>query len=105
MATCDLLMEHDFITISGNQDRQIYESTDEEIELDPIMQFILADLGSRPLEWMKTLPFDKQVNEDVYFCHGTPTNDLVYLLEDVSKGYASLRSDREILDLLAGQKS
>ena len=105
MSTFELLMEHDFITISGNQDRQIYESTDEEIESNPTMQFILDDLGSKPLEWMKSLPFDKQVNEDVYFCHGTPKNDLVYLLEDVSRGYALLRSDNEIIDLLAGQKS
>lgn len=104
-ATFELLMEHDFITISGNQDRQIYESTDKEIASNPTMQFILNDLGSKPLEWMKSLPFDKQVNEEIYFCHGTPKNDLVYLLEDVSKGYALLRSDQEIIDLLAGQKS
>ena len=69
------------------------------------MQFILDDLGSTPLEWMKSLPFDKQVNEDIYFCHGTPKSDLIYLLEDVSKGYALLRSNSEIIDLLAGQKS
>jgi len=103
--TYELLMEHDFITISGNQDRQIYQSTEKEIELNPTMQFILNDLGSKPLAWMKSLPFDKQVNEDVYFCHGTPKSDLIYLLEDVSKGYALLRSDSEIIDLLAGQKS
>ena len=51
------------------------------------------------------LPFDKQVNEDVYLCHGTPKSDLIYLLEDVSKGHALLRSDSEIIDLLAGQES
>lgn len=104
-STFELLMEHDFITISGNQDRQIYESTDEEIESNLTMQFILDDLGSKPLEWMKSLPFEKQVNEDVYFCHGTPKSDLIYLLEDVSKGHALLRSDSEIIALLAGQES
>ena len=104
-STFELLMEHDFITISGNQDRQIYESTAEEIKSNPTMQFILSDLGSPPLEWMKLLPFDKQVNDEIYLCHGTPTNDLVYLLEDVSEGHALLRSDSEILDLLGGQKS
>jgi len=104
-STFELLMEHDFITISGNQDRQIYESSDEEIASNPTMQFIVDDLGTKPIEWMKSLPFDKQVNDDVYLCHGTPKNDLVYLLEDVSKGYALLRSDSEIIDLLAGQKS
>lgn len=104
-ATFELLMEHEFITISGNQDRQIYQSTDEEIKSNPTMQFILDDLGSKPLDWLKSLPFDKQLNEDVFLCHGTPKTDLVYLLEDVSKGYASLRSDNEIIDLLAGQQS
>ncbi|TYK65016.1 metallophosphoesterase family protein [Colwellia echini] len=104
-ATFELLMEHEFVTISGNQDRQIYESTQAEIEANPTMQFILDDLGAKPLDWMKSLPFDKQVNDEVYFCHGTPKSDLIYLLEDVSQGHAMLRSDSEIIDLLAGQSS
>jgi predicted phosphodiesterase len=104
-ATFELLMEHDFVTISGNQDRQIYESTDDEIELNPTLQFILGDLGSKPLDWMRSLPFDQQVNDDIYLCHGTPTSDLIYLLENVDSGYAMLRSDSEIISLLAGQKS
>ncbi len=101
-ATFDLLMKHEFVTICGNQDRQIYEATNDE---NPTMQFILKDLGGKPVEWMKSLPFDKQLNDDVYLCHGTPVNDLTYLLEDIKRGYASLRSDSEIIKLLNGQHS
>lgn len=104
-ATYDLLMEKDFITIRGNQDRQIYEATSQEIEPSPTMQFILEDLGSDPLDWMRSLPFDHQLTDNVYLCHGTPANDLVYLLEDVGSGYAKLRSDGDILELLNGQLS
>ena len=104
-ATYDLLMEHDFITISGNQDRQIYESTDGEISSNPTMQFILDDLGDEPISWMKSLPFDQQFNEDIYLCHGTPDNDLIYLLEDVANGSPVVRSDEAITELLAGQRS
>jgi putative phosphoesterase len=104
-STYELLNEHEFITISGNQDRQIFEATPGEINSNPTMQFILNDLGSEPLNWLKSLPFDKQVNDDIYLCHGTPTNDLIYLLEDVSGGYARLRTDNEITTLLAGQKT
>ncbi len=43
------------------------------------MQFILEVLGTAPLEWIQTLPFDKQLNDEVYLCHGTPSNDLIYL--------------------------
>ncbi len=103
-ATYELLMEHNFITISGNQDRQIFEATDSEIDSNPILQFILDDLDTEAIEWLKSLDFAKQ-SEDMYICHGTPTCDLTYLLEDVKLGYPILRSDDEIIRLLNGQKS
>lgn len=103
--TYDLLMKHDFLTISGNQDRQIYESTSSEIAQNPTIQFILDDLGNEPINWLKSLPFDLQVTPDLYLCHGTPSSDLVYLLEDVSHGYPVLRPDEEILELLGTQNT
>jgi predicted phosphodiesterase len=104
-ATYDLLIKHNFITICGNQDRQIFETTTAEIASNPTMKFIIDDLGEDPIEWMKFLPFDKQLSDDIYLCHGTPSNDLIYLLENVECGYARLRSDNDILSLLNGQKS
>jgi len=103
--TYDYLKEHSFITISGNQDRQIYEATDEEIKSNTTMQFIIKDLGLAPLTWMKNLPFDMQLNDDIYLCHGTPKDDLIYLLEDVTSGSAKVRPDQDIISLLSGQKS
>lgn len=103
--TYDLLMEHDFVTIRGNQDRQIYEATQAEIDSNPTMQFILDDLGKEPLEWMRSLPFDNQLTADVYLCHGTPSNDLIYLLESVTMGRPMVREDQEILSLLGNQNS
>lgn len=102
-STYDLLMENNFVTIRGNQDRQIYEATASEIESNPTLQFILNDLGQEPLDWMRGLPFDHQLADNVYLCHGTPNNDLVYLLENVESGFAQLRSDKEITALLNGQ--
>lgn len=104
-ATFDLLMEHDLVTIRGNQDRQIYEATEAEIESNPTMQFIRHELGEKPLQWMQQLPFSYHLNERVFLCHGTPVDDLTYLLEDVESGRAIVRSDDEILSLLNGQHS
>ena len=104
-ATYDLLMQHDIVTICGNQDRQIFEATKEEITVNATMKFIIDNLGSVPISWMKSLPFDYQLTDDIYLCHGTPDNDLIYLLENVELGYARLRSDKEIIKLLNGQKS
>jgi predicted phosphodiesterase len=104
-ATYELLKEHDFITIRGNQDRQIYEALPEEIDANPTMQFVLNDLGEEPVLWMKSLPFDNQLNNEIYMCHGSPTDDLKYLLENIETGFPCLRSDREIMDSLNGQSS
>ena len=104
-ATYDLLMEYELVTVRGNRDRQIYEAAKSEIELNPTMQFILGELGEAPLRWMKKLPFSCQLNDSVFLCHGTPSDDLVYLLENIESGHASLRSDAEILKLLDGQSS
>lgn len=104
-ATYELLMEQHFVTISGNQDRQIYQATNVEINSNPTMQFIIDDLGSQPLAWMKSLPFDLQMTDEIYLCHGTPKDDLTYLLEDIDKGYAQLRSDKKITQLLDGNST
>ncbi|WP_440876764.1 metallophosphoesterase family protein [Thalassotalea sp. PLHSN55] len=101
--TYDLLMQHEMITISGNQDRQIVEATETEMALNPTMKFIVDDLGPKPIAWLQALPFDMQFNDDVYLCHGTPQSDLIYLLENVEFGYARLRADNEIISLLNGQ--
>ena len=104
-ATYELLMEHEIVTIAGNQDRQIYQAKMPEINTNPTLQFILEDLGKAPLKWMKSLPFAKQLSNEIYLCHGTPEDDLTYLLEDISNGYARLRSDSAITSLLAGNQS
>lgn len=103
--TYDYLQGLDAITISGNQDRQIVEATDAEIESNPTMQFIRSDLGQEPLTWMQQLPFDLQITTDIYACHGTPRDDLIYLLEDVSSGHPIVRSDDEIIARLNGISS
>nr|WP_269809149.1 metallophosphoesterase [Enterovibrio nigricans] len=65
-ATFDLLMENEIVTICGNQDRQIFEAQGEDISSNPTTQFILNDLGSAPLEWMRTLPPVLQFTDDVF---------------------------------------
>ncbi|MFA0810244.1 metallophosphoesterase family protein [Microbulbifer epialgicus] len=103
--TFECLMEYDFITIRGNQDRQIYEADPKTIESNPTLQFILEDLTAEALEWMKNLPATLQLNPDVFLCHGSPDSDLTYLLENIESGLPQVRQDGEILKLISIQKS
>lgn len=42
------------------------------------------------------------MNEDAYLCHGSPTDDVVYLLENIETGQPTLRDNLEVLALLNG---
>lgn len=106
-STYELLManQDDIITIRGNQDRQIYDATATDIATNPTLNFIMGDLPTVAIEWMRSLPFDCYLSEDIYLCHGSPTDDMMYLLEDVSSGLPNVRSDVAILTLLNGVKA
>ncbi len=102
--TYELLQKHDFITIRGNQDRQIYEANSAATD-NPTMRFVLDDLGDEPVAWLRSLPFDCRLSTAIYLCHGSPSDDLEYLLEDVSSGRPCVRSDGDILARLSGESS
>ncbi len=103
-ATYELLMANQdaIITIRGNQDRQIYETTAAEIASSQTMAFIIDDLPKEAIEWMRALPFDYRLSNEVYLCHGSPTDDMIYLLEDIQTGQPMVRNDADILALLNG---
>ncbi|WP_434361447.1 metallophosphatase family protein [Parasalinivibrio latis] len=98
--TFEFFQRYEFITVCGNQDRQIIQATESDKFGNPTLDFVCRELGKKGIEWIQQLPFDIHLNDEVYLCHGTPESDLVYLLEDVSRGLPVVRSDKEIVTLL-----
>ena len=89
-ATYELLRDAGVaLTIRGNQDR----------ELD---DWMVRDLGPDAMEWLRGLPATAVYEDQVLLCHGSPSDDMCYLLEDVSSGHPVVRDDGEIVELLGG---
>jgi diadenosine tetraphosphatase ApaH/serine/threonine PP2A family protein phosphatase len=63
---------------------------------------MIRDLGPEPIEWLRGLPATAVFEDQVLLCHGSPTDDLCYLLEDVRSGHPQRRDEEEIVRLLAG---
>jgi len=99
-ATFDLLQKHKFLTVCGDEDRKILEASLDQLENDSLLKFVYEDLQEEVLYWIQDLPFEKFLNDDVYFTHGTQHDDSKYLLEDVSSGQAVLRNEKEIIELI-----
>lgn len=99
-ATFDLLQKNNFISVCGDEDRKLLEASSLQLENDSLLKFIYEDIKEEVLYYIQNLPFEKFLNDDIYFTHGTQHDDSKYLLEDVSSGLAILRSEKEIIKLL-----
>jgi predicted phosphodiesterase len=87
-------------SIAGNQDRQIFESTSDDLAANKTLAFVIASLGKEPIAWLRTLPPTAVIDGKVFLCHGTPTSDTTYLLEDVNSGGPVVRAEHAIVELL-----
>jgi putative phosphoesterase len=99
-ATADLLMNETWIHIRGNHDRQLLDRP--LTEMGASDRFAHAQLTTRHLEWLKSLPPTQTIEDPILLCHGSPRNDLEYLLEDVRDDRVHLSSTDQILQRLNG---
>ncbi len=101
--TFEILSKYPMLTVSGNEDRLIYEINENDLVKTPTLEFVKEELNQEAIEWLKKLPKFTVYNKRVFLCHGSPYEDTTYLLEDVKKGYPRIRSDKEIMELLVNQ--
>jgi predicted phosphodiesterase len=96
--TADRLLELDLPTVRGNHERQVLH--------DPVDRMSRSDrlahetLLPAHLEWLATLPLSLELGDDVLAFHGSPTDDLTYLLETVGPDGARPATVDEVLERL-----
>ncbi|MEH6942681.1 metallophosphoesterase family protein [Bacillus sp. JJ722] len=95
--TYELLVKSNIQNIRGNCDRVLLDQNNG----NPTVQYVQNLLEDEHKEWISSLPFSLQT-EDFYFCHGTPTSDEMYLLEEMSPNGSMLKNTEAILDIVNG---
>jgi predicted phosphodiesterase len=78
--TADRLMALHLPTIAGNHERQLLSGR----RLSASDAHTAARLSDTHRAWLAALPATLHPAPDVACCHGTPTSDLIYLLETVT---------------------
>lgn len=81
--TADLLMAENYVNIRGNHDRQLLDRSSG--EMGPSDRAAFGQLHSPHLAWLGTLPPADTLAGGVLLCHGSPSNDLEYLLEEIEQ--------------------
>jgi len=102
-ATADLLMTTGWVHIRGNHDRQLLDRPFDEMGASDRAAYEQLTPGN--LEWLRRLPASVRLESDVFLCHGSPGDDLRYLLEEVTPHGVSLASVSGIAAWLGDERA
>ena len=79
---CDLLMGRDDLSIRGNHDRWV--SGPDPAPTSASDRYAFSQLNLEHRSWLEGLPTSADTDHGILACHGTPTNDNQYLVEEAS---------------------
>jgi putative phosphoesterase len=96
--TADALMSGKYIHMRGNHDRQLFDRPMEQMGASDSAAY--AQLESRHKVWLQNLPPILEIEGDILLCHGSPGDDLQYLLEEVVDQRGALASSAKIVERL-----
>lgn len=80
--TAALIAEREMISIRGNHDRWLIEQAPE--DMGPSDRAAYEQLQPPHLDWLRALPATRQIGEEIFICHGTPSSDTTYWMERVA---------------------
>jgi predicted phosphodiesterase len=78
--TAELLIGLDLPTLAGNHER--YLTTYAVEKLSAVDRFAMGELDAAHLAWMGHLPKTQVIADEVFMCHGTPSEDHTPWLEN-----------------------
>lgn len=94
--TMDTLMALDAVHVLGNHDRYLIDRPLE--KMGSWDRPAYAQLDSKHLDWLRTIPPTQVFRDRVFLCHGTPGNDDLYWLETVMPDGSVTLSPREAIE-------
>jgi putative phosphoesterase len=77
----DLLMSRDDLTIRGNHDRWV--AGPDPAHMGASDRYAFSQLGQDHRSWLGILPTSADAEHGILACHGTPSSDNQYLVEEV----------------------
>lgn len=96
--TADRLLELGLPTVRGNHERQVLTTPVE--RMGPSDRLAHDSLGPEHRAWLAGLPLTLELDGDVLAFHGSPTDDLTYLLHTVEAAGAREATTDEVVDRL-----
>lgn len=95
LETAQFLMAQDWVHLAGNHERQLLNL---HAHSGPSDTYAHAQLGDAEFGWMAALKPVQTYGDDVLLCHGTPSSDVVGLLQTAENASTSDEVDERLGD-------
>ncbi|MBX7555518.1 MAG: metallophosphatase family protein [Micrococcales bacterium] len=92
--TASFLMELGLPTLAGNHERQLLTTPIEQMGASD--RLAAETITATQWSWLASLPATLEVTEGVLACHGSPDDDLTYLLETVERTGVRAATEAEV---------
>lgn len=99
--TADLIIKLKIPSVRGNEDRILTEKSGQNVN-SPSLGFVKECLSEEHIKWLKSLEMTKIFKDEFFLCHGTPANDMEYLIQKVTEKGVVQRNADEIMEILSG---
>ncbi len=96
---CNLLMASDDLTIRGNHDRWV--SRPDPARMGASDRYAYSQLDADHRHWLGAMPVFAHADHGILACHGTPSSDNQYLVEEVS-GHRLMRAHSSTIEKRLG---
>lgn len=97
-ATAALLMQEQIPSLCGNDDRVVFPESG---LVTPGLERVRNALTPEQMAWLQAQPKTRMIDEGILLCHGTPSSDEVYLLEEAQpQGSSVLKEPSAIVEAL-----
>jgi len=96
-------MALDLPTVRGNHERQVLETSPDRMSKSDRLAH--GSISREHRAWLASLPLTLQIAPQVLAFHGSPTNDLTYLLDTVERTGARAATEQEVVERLGPEVS
>lgn len=95
--TAAILMKQSWPQISGNHERQLLEDPATHVASD---RYAFERLTRDQMAWIAARPATALWRDELLLSHGSPSSDMVYMLETIEHGRFRLATDTEVRERL-----
>ncbi len=101
--TAERLMALDLPTVRGNHERQVLETPPDRMSKSDRLAH--ESISDEHRAWLASLPLTLEIAPGMLAFHGSPTNDLTYLLDTVTLTGARAATEQEVVERLGPEVS